>query len=74
MFLLLLLKHHFVEDFSDYKGSTISFKIVELEKEKNRLILISPCCSRGRKRQEEASTLLESLERCKFLKELYSDH
>lgn len=34
-----LVESHFVEDFSDYKGKTISFKIVELDKEKNRLIL-----------------------------------
>lgn len=34
-----LVESHFVEDFSDYKGKTLSFKIVELEKEKNRLIL-----------------------------------
>ncbi|MEH7355244.1 30S ribosomal protein S1 [Neobacillus drentensis] len=34
-----LVEAHFVEDFSDYKGRTLSFKIVELDKEKNRLIL-----------------------------------
>ncbi|GAE43460.1 SSU ribosomal protein S1p [Mesobacillus boroniphilus JCM 21738] len=34
-----LVESHFVEDFSDYKGKTLSFKIVELDKEKNRLIL-----------------------------------
>lgn len=34
-----LVESHFVEDFSNYKGKTLSFKIVELEKEKNRLIL-----------------------------------
>jgi small subunit ribosomal protein S1 len=34
-----LVEAHFVEDFSDYKGQTIAFKIVELDKEKNRLIL-----------------------------------
>ncbi len=34
-----LVESHFVEDFSDYKGNTLSFKIVELDKEKNRLIL-----------------------------------
>src|SRR5690606_33798529 len=30
---------YFVEDFSDYKGKTLTFKITELDKEKNRLIL-----------------------------------
>nr|WP_263325891.1 30S ribosomal protein S1 [Neobacillus sp. Marseille-Q6967] len=34
-----LVEAHFVEDFSDYKGKTLSFKIVELDKDKNRLIL-----------------------------------
>ncbi len=34
-----LVETYFVEDFSDYKGQTLSFKIVELDKEKNRLIL-----------------------------------
>jgi len=34
-----LVETHFVEDFSDYKGRTLAFKIVELVKEKNRLIL-----------------------------------
>ncbi|ETI66801.1 30S ribosomal protein S1 [Neobacillus vireti] len=34
-----LVESYFVEDFSDYKGRNLSFKIVELDKEKNRLIL-----------------------------------
>ncbi|WP_417899994.1 30S ribosomal protein S1 [Bacillus haimaensis] len=34
-----LVENHFVEDFSDYKGKTLTFKVVELEKEKNRVIL-----------------------------------
>ncbi|WP_251554183.1 30S ribosomal protein S1 [Neobacillus muris] len=34
-----LVETFFVEDFSDYKGRTLTFKIVELDKEKNRLIL-----------------------------------
>ncbi|RSD26483.1 30S ribosomal protein S1 [Mesobacillus subterraneus] len=34
-----LVESHFVEDFTDYKGKSLSFKIVELEQEKNRLIL-----------------------------------
>ncbi|MCA1027089.1 MULTISPECIES: 30S ribosomal protein S1 [Cytobacillus] len=34
-----LVEAHFVEDFSDYKGQTLAFKIVELDKDKNRLIL-----------------------------------
>lgn len=34
-----LVEDYYVEDFSDYKGKTLSFKIVELERDKNRLIL-----------------------------------
>ncbi|OEH93473.1 30S ribosomal protein S1 [Bacillus solimangrovi] len=34
-----LVERHFVEDFSDYKGRTLSLKVVELDEEKNRVIL-----------------------------------
>ncbi|MBA4536064.1 30S ribosomal protein S1 [Bacillus aquiflavi] len=34
-----LVETYFVEDFSDYKGKKLTFKIVELDREKNRLIL-----------------------------------
>ena len=34
-----LVEDHYVEDFSDYQGRTLSFKIVELDRQKNRLIL-----------------------------------
>jgi small subunit ribosomal protein S1 len=34
-----LVEAYFVEDFSEYKGRRLSFKIVELDKDKNRLIL-----------------------------------
>jgi SSU ribosomal protein S1P len=34
-----LVEDHYVEDFSDYKGKTLAFKIVELNPENNRLIL-----------------------------------
>ncbi|MCU9613721.1 30S ribosomal protein S1 [Caldibacillus lycopersici] len=34
-----MVEDHFVDDFSDYKGKKLLFKIVELDKEKNRLIL-----------------------------------
>ena len=34
-----LIEDHFVESFDDYKGKVLTFKIVELEKDKNRLIL-----------------------------------
>ncbi|WP_239254550.1 30S ribosomal protein S1 [Listeria ilorinensis] len=34
-----LVEDHFVEDFSDYKGQTLTFKVVEFEPENNRVIL-----------------------------------
>ena len=34
-----LVEDYFVEDFEDYKGRTMRFKITELDKEKGRLIL-----------------------------------
>lgn len=34
-----LVEDYFVDDFEGYKGQTLSFKIVELDKDKNRLIL-----------------------------------
>ena len=55
-----LVEAHFVEDFSEYKGRTLTFKIVELDREKNRLILSHRAvveAEKGRKKQN----LLESL-------------
>ncbi|WP_078596937.1 30S ribosomal protein S1 [Evansella clarkii] len=34
-----LVERHYVEDFSDYKGKTLRVKVVEMDKEKNKLIL-----------------------------------
>ncbi|PES66058.1 30S ribosomal protein S1 [Bacillus cereus] len=34
-----LVEVHYVEDFADYKGRTLAVKIVELDREKNRVIL-----------------------------------
>ncbi|KXH82034.1 30S ribosomal protein S1 [Sporosarcina sp. HYO08] len=34
-----LVEDYFVESFDEYKGKTMTFKIVEMDKEKNRLIL-----------------------------------
>lgn len=34
-----LVEDHFVEDFSDYKGKNLRLKIIEMDKENNRLIL-----------------------------------
>jgi len=34
-----LVEPHYVEDFSDYKGKALAVKVVELDREKNRVIL-----------------------------------
>ena len=50
-----LVESYFVEDFSDYKGKTLSFKIVELDQEKNRLILSHRAvveAEQGKKKQD----------------------
>ncbi|MCE4047201.1 MULTISPECIES: 30S ribosomal protein S1 [Bacillaceae] len=56
-----LVEAHYVEDFSDYKGKTISFKIVELEKDKNRLILSHKAVIEEEKSKQKQN-LLESLQ------------
>ena len=54
-----LVEDYFVEDFNGYKGKTLSFKITELDKEKNRLIL----SHRAVVENEKASKKLSVLER-----------
>jgi len=56
-----LVEDHYVEDFSDYKGKTIAFKIVELEKDKNRLILSHRAVIEEEKSKQKQN-LLDSLE------------
>jgi small subunit ribosomal protein S1 len=56
-----LVEDYFVEDFSDYKGKTLTFKIVELDKEKNRLILSHRAVVEEEKIKQKQS-LLESLQ------------
>lgn len=52
-----LVEDYFVEDFSDYKGKTLSFKIVELDKEKNRLILSHRDVVRDEKEKKKMGVL-----------------
>lgn len=57
-----LVETYFVEDFSDYKGKTLKVKIVDLNKEQNRIIL----SHRAVKEEEEdlkKQDLLQSLEK-----------
>jgi len=56
-----LVEAHFVEDFSDYKGKDLTFKIVEFDKEKNRLIL-SHRAVVEQEQSKKKQSLLESLE------------
>ncbi|WP_285766246.1 30S ribosomal protein S1 [Peribacillus sp. SI8-4] len=56
-----LVEDYFVEDFSDYKNKTLTFKIVELEKDKNRLILSHRAVVQDQKEKQKAN-VLDSLE------------
>lgn len=56
-----LVENYFVEDFSDYKGKTMTFKIVELEKDKNRLILSHRAVIEEEKGKQK-NQILDSLE------------
>ena len=56
-----LVEDYYVEDFSGYQGKTLSFKIVELEKDKNRLILSHRAVIEEEK-EKEKKDLLEKLE------------
>lgn len=57
-----MVEEHFVEDFSDYKGKTMKFKIVELEPSENRLILSHKAVVMAEKEamgEERMATLVE---------------
>ncbi|MFJ5621143.1 30S ribosomal protein S1 [Peribacillus loiseleuriae] len=52
-----LVEDYFVEDFSDYKNKLLTFKIVELDKEKNRLILSHRAVVQDEKKKQKSSIL-----------------
>ncbi len=56
-----LVEDYYVEDFSDYKDQTLTFKIVELDQEKNRLILSHRAVVEAEK-QEQKKQLLTDIE------------
>ncbi|UZH06802.1 30S ribosomal protein S1 [Heyndrickxia coagulans] len=56
-----LVEDHFVEDFSDYKGKTLTFLIVELDENKNRLIL-SHRAVVEKEKEEKRQDILDHLE------------
>lgn len=45
-----MVEDHFVADFSEYKGQTLAFKIIEIEPSENRLILSHKAVVEARKR------------------------
>jgi len=56
-----LVETFYVEDFSEYKNKTMTFKIVELEKEKNRLILSHRAVVEEEKEKQKGQ-ILDSIE------------
>jgi small subunit ribosomal protein S1 len=56
-----LVEDHYVEDFSDYKDKTLTFKIVELDQDKNRLILSHRAVVEAEK-QEQKKKVLEDIQ------------
>lgn len=57
-----LVEDYFVESFEDYKGRTMTFKIVEMDQEKNRLILSHRAViqeENEKKKEEVLSTIKE---------------
>ncbi|MDX1258659.1 30S ribosomal protein S1 [Exiguobacterium sp. K1] len=52
-----LVERHYVEDFSDYIGRTIAVKVVELDQEKNRVILSHKAVVEGELNAKKKETL-----------------
>jgi small subunit ribosomal protein S1 len=52
-----LVEDHFVESFEDYKGRTMAFKIVEMDQQKNRLILSHRAIVEGEKASKKEQLL-----------------
>jgi small subunit ribosomal protein S1 len=56
-----MVERHFVEDFSDYKGKTLRLKVVEMDKEKNKVIL-SHKAVLEEEAQQQKKAVLEKLQ------------
>lgn len=54
-----LVEDYFVEDFSDYKDKTLTFKIVELDQDKNRLILSHRAVVEAEKQHQKKQLLTD---------------
>src|SRR5690625_4471417 len=56
-----LVETYFVEDFADYKDKTLTVKVVDLDKEQNRVILSHRAVVEA-EQEEKKAALLQSLE------------
>lgn len=54
-----LVEDYYVEDFSDYKDKTLTFKVVELDQEKNRLILSHRAVVEAEKQHQKKQLLTD---------------
>lgn len=54
-----MITDHFIEDFSDYKGKTLTLKIMEIEPSENRLILSHRAVMEEEKAEARAARLAE---------------
>ncbi|WP_139489191.1 30S ribosomal protein S1 [Brevibacillus dissolubilis] len=52
-----MVERHFVEDFSDYIGRTLTLKVVEMDKEKNKVILSHKAVLEDEAKQGKAQVL-----------------
>ncbi|MFY0543035.1 30S ribosomal protein S1 [Brevibacillus sp. H7] len=52
-----MVERHFVEDFSDYKGKTLRLKVIEMDKEKNKVILSHKAVLEEEAKQQKKSVL-----------------
>ena len=66
-----LVEDYFVESFEEYKGRKMTFKIVEMDKEKNRLILSHRAVIQEEKAAKKGE-ILESLEEGQVLEGLFN--
>jgi small subunit ribosomal protein S1 len=52
-----MVEDHFVSDFAEYKGKTLTFKIIEIEPSENRLILSHKAVVEGEKEEKKKEVL-----------------
>ncbi len=57
-----MVEDHFVDDFEEYKGKTLTFKIIEIEPSENRLILSHKAVVEAEKEAKKAELLTSIVE------------